>query len=177
MVGSRDKLQRVLNGTSLDDVINTGKDPAYHLMRLGQLDLSKVHPARVPLIAGIDNQVMKIHPLALPNVENAIVPLRKLTEYSLNPNHTTGGSDKARVFAALGFNQGNAQLLADQISEAVLHHPAVKQETTPHGEKFAVNVPVVGPVGIGVVRTGWILKTGETSPRMTTAYVLKEKRV
>ena len=35
MVGSRAKLQRVLNGTSLDDVLNTGKDQAYHLKRLG----------------------------------------------------------------------------------------------------------------------------------------------
>jgi len=42
----------------LDDVLNTGKDPAYHLTRLGQLDLAKVQPARRPLIAGIDNPVM-----------------------------------------------------------------------------------------------------------------------
>ena len=124
-----------------------------------------------------DNARMKIHPKALPNVESAIVPLRKLTEYPLDPNHTRG-SDKSRVFAAaLGFNKGNVQSLADQISKAVLYHPAVEQQATAFGRKFAVNVPVTGPIGSGTVRTGWILKTGETIPRMTTVYVLKEKRV
>lgn len=53
IVGSRDRLQRVLNGTPLDDVINAGKNPEYHLTRLGQLDLSVVHPARVPLSVGM----------------------------------------------------------------------------------------------------------------------------
>jgi hypothetical protein len=54
IVGSRDRLQQVLNGTSLDDVINAGKNPAYHLTRLGQLDLSVVPPARVPLGVGMN---------------------------------------------------------------------------------------------------------------------------
>jgi len=35
IVGSRERLQRVLDGTSLDDVLNAGKDRAYHLRRLG----------------------------------------------------------------------------------------------------------------------------------------------
>lgn len=35
IVGSRDRLQQVLDGASLDDVLNAGKDRAYHLRRLG----------------------------------------------------------------------------------------------------------------------------------------------
>ncbi len=58
IAGIRDKLQRIPGGTSLDDVINVGKNPQYHLTRLGQLDLAKANPARAPLIAGIDNPMM-----------------------------------------------------------------------------------------------------------------------
>ena len=35
IVGSRERLQQVLDGASLDDVLNAGKDRAYHLRRLG----------------------------------------------------------------------------------------------------------------------------------------------
>lgn len=49
IMGSRDRLQRVLGGASIDDVLNAGINPEYHLKRLGQLDLSVVHPARVPM--------------------------------------------------------------------------------------------------------------------------------
>lgn len=35
IAGSRERLQQVLDGASLDDVLNAGKDSAYHLRRLG----------------------------------------------------------------------------------------------------------------------------------------------
>jgi len=73
MVGSRDKLQRVLNGTPLDDVLNTGKDPAYHLTRLGQLDLSKVHPARVPLGVKVTADQLAPAPVVAPVVPPVVV--------------------------------------------------------------------------------------------------------
>lgn len=49
VAGSMARLQDLLNGADLDAVINVGKNPAYHLSRLGQLDLSIAHPDRVPL--------------------------------------------------------------------------------------------------------------------------------
>lgn len=39
VMGSRDRLQRMLNGEALDDVVNAGKDKVYWLQRVG--DLSK----------------------------------------------------------------------------------------------------------------------------------------
>lgn len=35
VMGSRERLQRVLSGAGIDDVINAGKDPLYRLARLG----------------------------------------------------------------------------------------------------------------------------------------------
>ena len=43
----------VKGGKSIDEVLNAGKDKAYHLKRLDQVDLSVVHPARIPLTGGV----------------------------------------------------------------------------------------------------------------------------
>ena len=45
---------------------------------------------------------------ALPNLENATINPKKLTEYALNPEHPVG-KNKAKVFeSVLGYNQSNA---------------------------------------------------------------------
>lgn len=49
----------------------------------------------------------------LPNADVAVIDLRKLSGYSLNPNHPEGGH-KARVFAAaLGFTQEHSEQLSE----------------------------------------------------------------
>ena len=48
--------------------------------------------------------------MMLPNAERAILGIRKLREYTLNPGHLAGGN-KARVFAScLGIGQQDAEL-------------------------------------------------------------------
>jgi len=37
VMGSRDRLQRVLDGEPVEDVLNAGKDPAFHLTRVGEI--------------------------------------------------------------------------------------------------------------------------------------------
>ncbi len=57
--------------------------------------------------------------MKLPNRHLAIVDLRKLTKYCLNPLHEEG-RHKARVFmSALGVGQMDAVWLHDRILEAV----------------------------------------------------------
>lgn len=119
---------------------------------------------------------MKPHPQALPNYENAVIPTEKTIGYVLNPYHARG-ADKAKVFAALGFTQENADDLSKQILQALPMLPSVEKMDTEYGKIFSVDVPVVGPISKGVVRTGWILQPGEKMPRLTTAYVLREKNV
>jgi len=46
--------------------------------------------------------------MRLPGGDAAVVDLRKLTEYCLNPDHPRG-KHKARVFATLGFTLENAR--------------------------------------------------------------------
>ena len=51
----------------------------------------------------------------IPNVGNASIDSRKLTDYALNPEHPVGGN-KAKVFeSALGYNKSNAEEFMQQI--------------------------------------------------------------
>lgn len=161
VMGSKERLLDVMQrGKSVDAVVNAGRDPMYHLARLG----------------GMDNLAMKIHPQALPNVENVAIPMEKITGYALDRNHIVG-ANKARVFeSALGFTQANAKELSDQIGSQIALNPAIERDVTEYGRVFSVDVPVVGPRGKGVVSTGWILKTGEETPRLTSLRVVKGKK-
>lgn len=107
----------------------------------------------------------------IPNATMAVIESKKLVDYALNPNHPVG-RHKARVFASvLGFMQQNAGDLILQIRAGVQNIPAVPGRFDEYGRRYTVDIPVVGPLGSGVVRTGWIIDAGSTTPRLTTALV------
>ena len=109
---------------------------------------------------------------ALPNVENATINPKKLTEYALNPDHPVGGN-KAKVFeSALGYNQLNADDLMRQIYEKLPNSEAVLGTLDEYGQRYTVDILISGPNGNTVnVRTGWIIKTGSDVPELTTLFV------
>jgi hypothetical protein len=109
----------------------------------------------------------------LRNADQAIIDERKVRDYLLSPLHARGGH-KARMFAAaLGYHRFDHPRLIQQIREGILAHEAVLIDAVPHGERFRVEIPVVGPTGSAIVRTLWIIRTGEDVPRFTSAYPLK----
>ena len=58
--------------------------------------------------------------MKLSNGDNAVIPMDKLTEYCLNPNHSSG-KHKARVFAsALGITAEKAEDLSALIARAAV---------------------------------------------------------
>lgn len=115
------------------------------------------------------------HPEALPGHENAVIPEAKISGYALNQAHAVG-RHKARVFAAaLGITAEHAALLELAIREGIRYQPAVKKHADKHGQRYEVDVPVTGPKGSAMVRTGWILPKDGEPPRLTSAYV-KEQR-
>jgi hypothetical protein len=110
--------------------------------------------------------------LLLPDADNAVFPVEKLTKYALDPQNTHGGADKARVFAsALGYNKDNYQDLMNQVLRAVPTTKAVKKGKTQYGQPYQVDVPVTGPNGqTYTVRTGWLQDT-TGKVRLTSIYV------
>lgn len=55
-----------------------------------------------------ESRVLRSNQMKLPNGEHAVVDGRKLHEYCLNPQHLRG-RNKARVFAAAGIRQADAE--------------------------------------------------------------------
>ena len=109
--------------------------------------------------------------MKLPSGESAIVEAEKLIDYCLNPHHLRG-KHKARVFAtALGFTAENVELLRQALLAAAAigdAQPAVSDE---FGNRYVVDFEAEGPGGKGVIRSAWIVRRGESSPRLTSCYV------
>jgi hypothetical protein len=115
--------------------------------------------------------------MRLPNGENAVVDIRKLTDYCLNIDNPRG-SHKARVFAAaLGITVENAAELREKLLDAArTTEAAVLGEIDVYGQRYTVDFKLTTSVGTASVRSGWLILLDETIPRLTTCYVLKRKR-
>lgn len=108
----------------------------------------------------------------LPNGQNAIVDLAKLREYCLNPNHLRG-RHKARVFrASLGIGPEDAELLRSWLLDAARDEPTVQAGADEFGRRFVVDFGVETADVRTMIRSCWIIRTGEVNPRLTTCYVL-----
>jgi hypothetical protein len=111
--------------------------------------------------------------MRLPNADHAVVDLGKLRGYCLNPAHPRG-RHKARVFAsALAITAREAAWLRTAFLRGVRTIDAVPDSTDIHGQRYHVDIPITGPTHRVMVRTTWIVRTGEAFPRLTSCYVLQ----
>lgn len=108
--------------------------------------------------------------MKLPNPDRAIVDIVKLRDYCLNPGHEQG-RHKARVFAsALGLTAADAGWLRDRLLDAV-HADAFPAGTTQYGPIYMIDFELRTSSGKATVRSGWIVRTGESFARLATCYV------
>jgi hypothetical protein len=114
--------------------------------------------------------------MLLPNGARAIVDIRKLRDYCLNPD-SPRGSRKARVFAAaLGITAADAPKLQAKLLEVARTREAQLGELDRYGQRYTIDFTMETEVGKAAVRSGWIILRHETTPRLTTCYVKKRKR-
>ncbi len=114
--------------------------------------------------------------MLLPNGESAVVDIRKLRDYCLNPD-SPRGSRKARVFkAALGMTRADASTLRGTLLEVALTQPARTGERDRFGQRYTIDFEMHKGHKRAFVRSGWIILRNETTPRLTTCYVTKRKR-
>ena len=111
--------------------------------------------------------------MKLPNGHLAVVELAKLADYCLDPSHPRG-RHKARVFAArLGLGRHDASRIRQALLEAAAgSDSAVAGAVDSFGARFVLDFPMSGPKGTALVRSAWIVRTGEGFPRFTSCYVL-----
>lgn len=110
--------------------------------------------------------------MKLPNADLAVVDLKKLREYCLNPVHPRG-RHKASLFAiALGFTLAHAEQLQNALFNAARTSEAISVGTDDYGHRYAIDSRIEGPTGSAVVRSLWIIRQGENFPRLITCYVV-----
>ena len=113
--------------------------------------------------------------MKLPNAERAVVDIDKLRNYCLNPEHRRG-CHKARVFAAaLGMSLDNAEDLRDALLAAARENEAALAERDEYGARYVVDFLLRGPLGQATVRSSWIIRRGEDSPRLTSCYAVRRQ--
>lgn len=108
----------------------------------------------------------------LPNVEAAVLDVRKLSDYCLDPSHRRG-RNKARVFrAALGITREDAGWLKAAILEALANTQAFEDEADEYGSRWHVDVLLTRQDKRAMVRTTWIFRAGDSLPRFVSCWVL-----
>ena len=109
--------------------------------------------------------------MRMPNAEMAVVDLRKLRDYCLSEQHPRG-RHKALVFeATLGLTAGDAPKLQELLLVAATSRDAVPTERDAYGQRYMIDVTVLGIAGRVTIRSSWIVRVGENFPRLTTCFV------
>jgi Domain of unknown function (DUF6883) len=105
-----------------------------------------------------------------PNGERALIPMEKLTDYCLNPDHARG-KDKARVFASvLGITRDRAHELADLVRHAARDGDITKEASTVWGQYYRVDWAMPARMDM-VLRTIWEIAPGEEIPRLVSVFI------
>ena len=111
----------------------------------------------------------------LPNANLALVERQKIVEYLLNREHPENGG-KAEFFIALGFGTNDWEKMAAALRVLAINSSVSLTVESEHGKKYIVDGAIETPVGkTPMVRTVWIIDTGEKIPRLVTAYPYEEQ--
>ena len=110
--------------------------------------------------------------MKLPNADRAVVEIEKLRDYCLSSSHPRG-RHKARVIAtALGIKADDAEELKQAILSAIITEEAISTERDEYGQRFVVDFLMKRQSTEAVIRSSWIVRSGEDYPRLTSCYVL-----
>jgi uncharacterized protein DUF6883 len=109
--------------------------------------------------------------MKLPGARRAVVDRSKVRDYLLSTTHSEG-RDKAVFFLALGYRPEDWKTLARDLRHHACDNEASIVATSPFGRRFEVR----GRFRTRAERrrveivTVWILASGDSSPRLVTAY-------
>jgi hypothetical protein len=110
--------------------------------------------------------------MKLPNGQAAIVEIEKLRDYCLSPVHPRG-RHKARVFlSALGMTDANAEELRASLAGAAVKVDAEPGISDEYGNRYTIDFELSHGERAALVRSCWIVRSGEVIPRFVTCYIL-----
>jgi hypothetical protein len=106
----------------------------------------------------------------LPEAHLATIDDRKITHYLLASGHPAGRA-KAAFFQQFGFGAAAWQKLRDALLAHARSARIVAVKETEFGKKYIMDGRLGAPdTRTPRVRTVWFVATGETVPRLVTAY-------
>ncbi len=105
--------------------------------------------------------------MKLPSTEPVEIGPDKIGSHLLSRSHPVGRF-KARVFAALGFDETNADAFAQELRRIAAKGEVTKTEETKFGRKYTVPGELKGPSGTLAVLTGWFQAVGASGVRLVT---------
>jgi hypothetical protein len=109
----------------------------------------------------------------LPHGALAVIDIRKIEDYCLNPSHPRG-RHKARVFRdVLGLTQEDGAWLRDALLQAAESAEAVPLTTDVWGAQWRIDAQMTRHGRTVVVRSVWIIRTGEHRPRFVSGWILR----
>ncbi|MDJ0737574.1 MAG: hypothetical protein QNJ47_26515 [Nostocaceae cyanobacterium] len=110
--------------------------------------------------------------MLIPYAENAVVDIRKLRDYCLNPEHPQG-KHKAHLFLSiLGMTADNAEDLRQILLEVVKVQEVQLGRRDDFGQRYTLDFTLEWQGKSTIVRSGWIIEQGSNTPRLTTCYPL-----
>ncbi|WP_017305736.1 DUF6883 domain-containing protein [Spirulina subsalsa] len=110
--------------------------------------------------------------MLIPNADQAVVDIRKLRDYCLNPEHDDG-NHKARLFSSiLGIVASDAEELRQILLEVVKTHEARLGRQDEFGQRYTLDFTIEWQNRSATLRSGWIIEHDSEIPRLTTCYPL-----
>ncbi|MEG4444991.1 hypothetical protein QUB47_23175 [Microcoleus sp. AT9_B5] len=110
--------------------------------------------------------------MLIPKAKNAVVDIRKLRDYCLNPEHDDG-KHKARLFSSiLGMTADNAEELRQTLLEIIQTHEAQLGRRDGFGQRYILDFTIEWQNRSATLRSGWIIEHDSEIPRLTTCYPL-----
>lgn len=73
--------------------------------------------------------------------------------------------------AALGFTAENAEDLRMALLSSAARASAQPAASDRFGDRYVIEFEVKGPRGSALVRSTWIIRRGESTPRLTSCFV------
>jgi hypothetical protein len=108
--------------------------------------------------------------MLIPNAENAVADIRKLRDYCLNAEHSTG-KHKARLFrSTLGMTADNASELREILLKVVQTESAKLSRSDVFGQRYTLDFTLEWQNKSTVIRSGWIIEVDSKIPRLTSCY-------
>jgi hypothetical protein len=109
----------------------------------------------------------------IPNMDQAVIPMAKITDYLLSDTHPIGRS-KAAFFRGCGFSVDQPDVVIGALKKHAKTHGAYSKPTS-FGLKYIVDgemdTPARGAVCICAI---WFIEIGASHPVFVTAYPFKK---